>query len=259
MHEHGVGACNVHQLLIDLVRRQVVDPLGPDLHRLAHGHPHIGVQHIGTLGGFSRVLLKGEGGAGLGGNGLTLCHKGRVRLVLFGCAGGEVQAHLGAAHHQAVAHVVAGIAKVNEVDALQVTKMLPDGEEVGQDLGGMELVGQAVPHRDARVAGQIFHDLLAVAPVLDAVKHAAQHPGGVGNGLLFADLAAGGIKVGHFHAQIVCGHLKTAAGAGGGLFKDQGNVFARKLVIVADAGLLFCFQVGGKVQQFLHLGRGVVQ
>ena len=24
--------------------------------------------------------------------------------------------------------------------------MLPDGEEVGQDLGGMELVGQAVPH-----------------------------------------------------------------------------------------------------------------
>ena len=184
VHEHGVGACNVHQLLIDLVRRQVVDPLGPDLHRLAHGHPHIGVQHIGTLGGFSRVLLKGEGGAGLGGNGLTLCHKGRVRLVLFGCAGGEVQAHLGAAHHQAVAHVVAGIAKVNEVDALQVTKMLPDGEEVGQDLGGMELVGQAVPHRDPRIAGQIFHDLLAVAPVLDAVKHAAQHPGGVGNGLL---------------------------------------------------------------------------
>ena len=170
-----------------------------------------------------------------------------------------MQTHLGAAHHQAVAHVVAGIAKVNEVDALQVTKMLPDGEEVGQDLGGMELVGQAVPHRDPRIAGQIFHDLLAVAPVLDAVKHAAQHPGGVGNGLLFADLAAGGIKVGHFHAQIVCGHLKAAAGAGGGLFKDQGNVFARKLVIVADAGLLFCLQVGGKVQQFLHLGRGVVQ
>ena len=64
--------------------------------------------------------------------------------------------------------------------------MLPDGEEVGEDLGGVELVGQAVPHRHTGVAGQLFHDALAVAAVLDAIEHPAQHPGGVGDGLLFA-------------------------------------------------------------------------
>ena len=53
--------------------------------------------------------------------------------VLLGGAGGEVEAHLGAAHHQAVAHVVAGVAEVNEVDALEVAEVLPDGEEVGED------------------------------------------------------------------------------------------------------------------------------
>ena len=121
-----------------------------------------------------------------------------------------------------------------------MAKVLPDGEEVSQDLGGMELVGQAVPHRHTGVVGKVFHDLLAIAPVLDAVEHAAQHTGSVGDGLLLADLAAGRVKVGHFHAQIVGSDLEAATGAGGGLFKDQGDVLACQLVIVADAGLLFC-------------------
>ena len=255
MHEHGMRACDVHQLLVDLVGGEVVDALGPDLHRLAHGHPHVGVEHVGTLGSLGGVLLKGDGR----GDGLALGHEGRVRLVLLGGAGGEVQAHLGTAHHQAVAHVVAGVAEVDEVDALQLAEVLPDGEEVGQNLGGVELVGQAVPHGHPGVVGQVFHDLLAVAAVLDAVKHAAQHPGGVGDGLLLADLAARGVQVGHFHAQIVSGDLKAAAGAGGGLFKDQGDVLARQLVVVADAGLFLGLEVGGEVQQLLDLGRGVVQ
>lgn len=99
--------------------------------------------------------------------------------------------------------------------------MLPDGEEVGEDLGGVELVGQAIPHRHTGVVGQLFHDALAVAAVLDAVEHPAQHPGGVGDGLLFADLAARRVEVGDFHAQVVGGDLKAAAGAGGGLLEDE--------------------------------------
>ena len=136
--------------------------------------------------------------------------------------------------------------------------MLPDGEEVGKDLGGVELVGQAVPHRHTGVVRQLFHDLLAVATVLDAVKHPSQHPGGIGDGFLFANLAAGGVQIGHLHAQIMGGYLKAAAGAGGGLFKDQGDVLAPQLV-VPDTGLLFGFQVSGQLQQLPDLGRGVVQ
>ena len=169
-----------------------------------------------------------------------------------------MQAHLGAAHHQAVAHVVTGVAEVDEVDALQLAEVLPDGEEVGQNLGGVELVGQAVPHRHPGVVGQVLHDLLTVATVLDAVKHAAQHPGGVGDGLLFADLAARRVQIRHLHAQVVGGHFKAAAGAGGGLFKDQGNVLAVEPV-VGDAGLLFGLEVCGQVEQLFDLGGGIVQ
>ena len=136
---------------------------------------------------------------------------------------------------------------------------LPDGQEVGKDLGGVELVGQAVPDRNTGIMGQVFHDLLPIAAVLDAVKHPAQHPGGVGNGFLFADLAARRVKVGDLHAQIVSGDLKAAAGAGGGLFKDQGDVLACQLLIVADAGLFLGLQVSGQIEQLLDLGRGVVQ
>ena len=95
-----------------------------------------------------------------------------------------MEAHLSATHHQAVAHVVAGVAEIDEADALQFAEMLPDGEEVGEDLGGVELVGQAVPDRHPRIAGEVLYDLLAVAAVLDAVEHPAQHAGGVGDGLL---------------------------------------------------------------------------
>ena len=258
VHEDGIRAGQCHQLLIDLVGGKVVDALGPDLHRLAHGDPDVGVKDIGPLGGLGGVLLKGQGRAGLGGDGLTLGDESRVRLVLLGGTGGEMEAHLGAAHHQAVAHVVAGVAEIDEVDALQFAEMLPDGEEVGEDLGGVELVGQAVPDRHPRIAGEVFYDLLAVATVLDAVEHPAQHAGGVGDGLLFADLAARWVEVGDLHAEVMGSDFEAAAGAGGGLLEDQRDVLAAQGV-VADARFLLGLQVGCKVQQLLDLGGGVVE
>ena len=131
VHKYCIRACNIHQILIDLIGSQIVDALRPNLYRFAHGHPHIGVQYVRALCGLDGVLLKGEGRPGLGGNGLTLLYQRGVGLILFGCTGGKVQTHLGAAHHQAVAHVVAGIAEVNEMDALQVAEMLLNGKEIG--------------------------------------------------------------------------------------------------------------------------------
>ena len=131
-------------------------------------------------------------------------------------------------------------------------------EEVGQDLGGVELVGQAVPDRHTGVVGEVFHDLLAVATVFDAVEHPAQHPGSVGDGLFLADLAARRVEVGDFHAQIVGCNFEAAAGAGGGLLKDEGDVLAAQSV-VADTGLFLGLQVGGEVQQALDLVGGVIK
>ena len=122
----------------------------------------------------------------------------------------------------------------------------------------MELVGQAVPHRHIGVFGQFLDDLLPEAPVLDAFKHAGKHLGGISNGFLLADLAARGVQVGGTHAQIMGGDLKGAAGAGGGLFKNQRHIFATQY-IVRDARLLFGFQLGGQVQQPANLLRRIVQ
>ena len=169
-----------------------------------------------------------------------------------------MQPHFGTAHHQAVAHIVAGIAHVSKVDALQLAEMLTDGQKIGQDLGGVELVGKAVPHAHAGILGQLLYDLLPVAAVLDAVKHTAQHTRGIGNALLFADLAAAGVKIGGLHSQIMRSHLKGAAGAGAGFFKNQRNVFAPQ-GIVGNAGLLFCLEIRSKIQHCPDLLGGKIQ
>ena len=136
--------------------------------------------------------------------------------------------------------------------------MLLNGQEVRQNLGGVELVGEAVEHRNPGVLRQLFHDGLAKAPVLDAVVHAAQHPGGVGNGLLHADLGAGGPQVGAAHAQVLGGHLKGAAGPGGGFLKDQGHVFPLQIP-VGYARLFLGLQVRRRVQEPLDFRRSEVQ
>ena len=125
-------------------------------------------------------------------------------------------------------------------------------------LGGMEFIGQTVEHGHAGVLGQLVHDLLAVAPVLNAVVHPAQHPGGIGDGLLLADLRTLGIEIGAAHAQIRRGDLEGAAGAGGGLFKDQSDVFAHQ-ELVGDAALFLRLEHVGHVEKMFDLRRGKIQ
>jgi hypothetical protein len=72
-----------------------------------------------------------------------------------------------------------------------------------------------------------------------------------------ANLRAAWAEIGHLRPGRTP-HFKGAAGAGGGFFKNQGDVFP-------DQGLLFApgffggFQLNGEVDQVLDLRRGVVQ
>ena len=169
-----------------------------------------------------------------------------------------MHAHLGAAHHQGIPHVIARVSHVHQANVPRRAEALPDGQEVGQNLGRMEFIGQAVPDRHAGIPPQILDDLLAVAAVFDAVKHAAQHPGGVRQAFLLAQLAPGGIQVGALHAQIVGGDLEGAAGAGAGLFKDQGDVFPFEEAM-GNAGLLLGLQFRRQIQQPFDFGRGEIE
>ena len=85
-----------------------------------------------------------------------------------------------------------GFAHVHQLLALQIAQVLTNGEEVGQDLGGVEFIGQAIPNGNTGVSGQVFHDGLGETTVLNAVVHTAQDSGGVGDGFLLAHLAAAG-------------------------------------------------------------------
>ncbi|MNT63079.1 hypothetical protein D3C72_2008600 [compost metagenome] len=90
----------------------------------------------------------------------------------------------------------------------------------------MEFIGQPVPHRHARVFAQLFDDGLAIAAILDAVIHAAQHAGGVFHRLFVANLRSAWAEVGDLRTLVKGAHFKGAARAGRGFFEDQGDVFA---------------------------------
>jgi hypothetical protein len=105
---------------------------------------------------------------------------------------------------------------------------LVHGEEVGQHLRPVPLLGESVVDRDAGVPGELLDVLLAGAAVLDRVEHAAEHPPGVGDRLLVAHLRAGRIQVRDVCSLIEGGDLERAARAGRALLEDQGDLLARQ-------------------------------
>ena len=118
------------------------------------------------------------------------------------------------------------------------------GQDVGQHLGGVPLVGEPVPHRHAAERGQGLDGVLGEASVLDAVEHPAEHPGGVFDRLADADVAAFGAEVGDVRPLVVGADLEGAAGAGRRLFEDEGDVAADHPLALGPGALLDPERVG---------------
>ena len=208
--------------------------------------------------GVHGIGVKVQRRAGPGGDLLAGLDQGRVREIRLRRAGNEVHAHLRAADHEGVAHVVAGVAHVDELFALERAEVLLNGQEVREDLRGMEFVRQAVPDGRARVFCQLLDDRLAVAAVLNAVVHPAEDAGGVGDRLLFADLRAGRVEIRDRHAQIVRGDLKRAARARAGLFENERGLLSLAQAM-GDAGLFLCLEICGQRQKVRDLLRGEIK
>ena len=64
----------------------------------------------------------------------------------------------------------------------------PDGLQVGQHLARVELVGQRVDHRDGGTLASALIRRCANVRIADRVDVTGQHPGGVLDGLLTAQL-----------------------------------------------------------------------
>ena len=97
--------------------------------------------------------------------------------------------------------------------------MLFHGQQIGQDLGRVEFIGQAIEDRHTRKLHQCLHIALLVATELDPVIKPAQHPGGISHRFLVAHLAAF-TEIGHLCPLVEGGHLEGAAGAGRGFLED---------------------------------------
>ena len=202
----------------------------------------------------------GQGDAGAGGPGDAA---GRLDALLIGPQRpGRHNARIGAQERavdeQRAARVEAGVADVGEGDlGGGPARVLQHGQGVAQHLGGVPLIGQAVPHGHAGQLGEGLHLGLGVAAVLDAVVPAAEHAGRVGGRLLVDELRPGRVEAGGVSALLRHGDVEGAAGAGGGFLEQQGDLLAHQPLDLASFPPLR-LQLGGEVQDGQPLGRGEV-
>ena len=61
VHKDGARRRVFHDGAVHTVGRKNADPLLPDAVRLAHGDPHVGVDHVGVRGARLHVLREGDG------------------------------------------------------------------------------------------------------------------------------------------------------------------------------------------------------
>ena len=226
----------------------------PDRVRLAHRDPHVRVDYVRALHRVHWLRVEFQNRAGLRGDFLARFDQRLVREIRLRRARDKVHAHLRAADHEGVSHVVPRVTHIHELFALQTAKMLLNRQEIGQNLRGMEFVRQSIPDGNARVFCQILYNFLPVAAIFDAVVHAAEDARSVGDGLLFADLRAGRVEIRDRHAQIMRRNLERAARPRAGLFKNKRGLLALAQA-VGDAGLFLCLELGGKRQKVRDLLR----
>ena len=118
--------------------------------------------------------------------------------------------------------------------------MLHVGEDVGQDLARVVLVGESVDDRHPRGGGEALDDVLLEGAHHDDVAHPRDHLGGIIHRLAAAQLRIPRVHVDGGTAQLQHAGLEGQAGAGGGLLEDhhQRTVLQRMPGLVVLEALL---------------------
>ena len=89
-------------------------------------------------------------------------------------------------------HVARAIPEEGDGESGEFTTVLADRQQVGQQLAGVEVVAQRVDDRHRGARGHLDQAGLRVGAPDDRGDLALEHAGGVGGGLLAAELAVGG-------------------------------------------------------------------
>ena len=174
---------------VHLVRREELDPLGPDALVLAHRDPDVGVEEVDARHTLVDVLGQREPGAGLLGDAAAGLDQVLLRPQIARGAQPDVHAELAATDHQRVAHVVAGVAEVAVGDLAAGACRCARSSSArprGSGWGGTRRSARSTPAR--RRTRRDLHRLLGEAAVLDPVEGPAEHSRGVLHRLLVSDL-----------------------------------------------------------------------
>src|SRR3990167_241775 len=254
VHEQGVGLGGGHHLLVHA-------PVGEReaarfvLGFVAHAGPHIGGDDVGTLAGFERIAEKL-----IAASACPACPNGQffIYFVTLGRAHMHLEAQQRGGLQPGVGHVVA-VADPGHRLALDGASVLDEGEDVGQDLAGVEFVGQAVDDGHTRMLRKTLDLGLLEGADHHQVHHAADDLGAVFNRLGVAELAVARGQVHHAAAKLVHARLKAHARARAGLLENHGQRAVNQRVVLL-VGLEFLLDQRGALEQVgVFVGGEVVE
>ena len=242
------------QLAGDGVRRQGREALG-GLVLGAHGHPGVGDDDVGAGDRGGGVALEAGRAAGRRGDVGGRGHDVGTGLVALGRAHHDVQAGGGAGEQPGVAHVAGAVADEGGREPGEAALVLADGEQVGEQLAGVEVVGERVDHRHAGVGGHRVDLALGAGAPDDDRRLPAEHPGDVLDRLALADAGEAAVDGHGVPAQLGDAGAERRLGAQRLLVEDHrdGARAAQRLLLVRRP-----LELGGEGQHLGLLGRGEV-
>ena len=106
--------------------------------------------------------------------------------------------------------------------------------------------------------GEVFEFLVFEDAGHDAVDHAGEDAGDIGDGLAGAQADFGGSDVDGVAAEVIHGGFERDAGAEGGFFEDAGEDFAAGEGVVVAGGFELSFEAFGDVEDVEESFGGVV-
>ncbi len=189
--EDRVVLGEAHEFLRHLVGREVAKPLELFV-LLAHRDPGVGDDDVCAGGSLVGVGVERDRTAGLLGAAVGVGHDILTRCVLH--RGGDAHMHAGRdpAEHIGLPHVGAPVPEEGEREALQLALVLLDCEQIGEDLTRMEVVAERIDDGHPRAGSHLFEACLRIGAPDDRGHLPLEHAGGVGGGLLAAQLTVGG-------------------------------------------------------------------
>ncbi|MNF67865.1 hypothetical protein D3C84_496930 [compost metagenome] len=130
--------------------------------------------------------------------------------------------------------------------------MLEEGLHVGQQLAGMEIVGQAVDHRHPRMCGEFGERAVGEGADHHRIEHARHDDGAIADRLATAELGIARRQEDGLAAELDHAGLEGETGTGGSLLEDHPQHTAFQ-GLVTHASVAQILQLGASTDQAVQL------